>query len=366
MRANSNDISAGGGAQTSSRVIGIDILRIALALVVFMFHSKMHIDCSYFILNPFLSVGAIVMTGFFMLSGYSLRLVYGEQNIMEKGSLRRFYINRLFGVLPLYYIVAFLYIILIGDETLSDNFLLLPIETLGLQSTFSSLSNISHNGGTWFISCLLLSYVLYPFLQSICKMLRFKNEIILLLVIIVIDIWATIVSMHFKTAGLYANPFYRTIEFACGLILADLNIRNDYPKLNIFRDRKALITSIIFFVGGVSIMRYYLRIDDYMQYNWLALPCFSVMLLSLGTIKIPLLENVKSIGYLGKISYAFFLSQFFVWTITRIITEWVGYDYNWLRISLSLVLCLLISIIMYEVVQRPIEKYIKPKILAYV
>lgn len=363
IKINKNRIP--GRTKAPSRVVGIDVLRIALALIIFMFHAKMHIDCSYFILNPFMSVGAVAMTGFYMLSGYSLYLVYGEHNLIEKSNLSRFYIKRIFSILPLYYIVSILYIIIMGKETLLENLLLFPIEALGIQSTFSSLSYISHNGGTWFISCLILAYVVYPFLQSICKMLTLKQKATILCLLIVIDIWAAIVSRYFATVGLYTNPFYRIIEFACGIIIADININSNHKMINVFRGGVALVVSIMLLVGGISIVRYYLRIDDYMQYNCLALPCYTIMLFSLGSIEIPKLNNVKSISYFGKVSYAFFLSQFYVWPITRFLIRYAGWDNNLLRIFVSLTLCILISIMMYELIQRPLEKYIKPRILSY-
>ena len=43
-----------------------------------------HFGCDYYFLTPFVSVGTIAMTGFFLLSGYALRLVYGHQNIIEQ------------------------------------------------------------------------------------------------------------------------------------------------------------------------------------------------------------------------------------------------------------------------------------------
>ncbi|MGN0999480.1 MAG: hypothetical protein ACI4PO_08005, partial [Faecousia sp.] len=54
------------------RLVGLDIFRIASALVVMLFHSWCHIGCTYGVLEPFISMGAVFMTGFFLLSGFSL------------------------------------------------------------------------------------------------------------------------------------------------------------------------------------------------------------------------------------------------------------------------------------------------------
>lgn len=56
------------------RLIGLDVLRILSALVIFAFHSISHIGANYGQLNGFFSMGAIFMTAFFMLSGLSLSL----------------------------------------------------------------------------------------------------------------------------------------------------------------------------------------------------------------------------------------------------------------------------------------------------
>ena len=62
------------------RVVSLDIFRFLLAFLVFLFHSWMHIGCYYsWIFTPFISMGAIAMTAFFILSGYSLYLAYGGE-----------------------------------------------------------------------------------------------------------------------------------------------------------------------------------------------------------------------------------------------------------------------------------------------
>lgn len=339
----------------------MDVLRVAMALLIYMFHSNCHFNCHYGILNDIVSVGAIAMTGFFMLSGYSLRLVYGEKNLVEIKELSRFYVKRMLGVLPLYYTLALLYVLVLGNETLGQNLLLLPIEMLGLQSTFCSLFGVTHNGGTWFISCLLLGYLIYPFLQAIVKQLRTKHKIMLLLVLVFIDLWATIVPHKFNTAGIYDNPFYRILEFAIGLVVADVNMIEEGCWMKVLRSRGMLVMSILVFMVGVSVVQHLKDVNDYMLLNWIVLPCFILMLFPLGYIKMPHLEKSKLLNYASCISYAFFLSQYFAWQSGKWFVEIIGYNHNWVRIAFTFTLCVLISILLYEVVQKRLVGLIRKR-----
>ena len=359
-----NSISnAGGDRSTSSRIVGLDIMRIALAILIYMFHSIGHIGCNYSFLTDFASVGAIAMTGFFLLSGYALRLVYGDSDIMEKRNLARFYFKRLISVLPLYYATAIIYIFSIGEESTIDNLFLLPIEALGLQSTFSSLFEFSHNDGTWFISCILLAYFVYPLLQSIVKQLALKHKVILLLILMAIDIWAVVISHRFEIARTYDNPFYRIIEFTCGIIVADMNIEYDNKWICVLRNKWVLICTSISLIVGVSLMRHYLTFGDYMLYNVLVLPCTAIMLFSLGSLRMLHPNLTKIVTYMGKISYAFFLVQFFAWPTGLRVIECIGYDSNFIRIATTFTFCCIASVVMYELVQKPIVKLISQKIV---
>ncbi|WP_081353006.1 acyltransferase family protein [Xylanibacter ruminicola] len=160
------------------RNVGLDLLRISLALLIFMFHSNMHFDCHYGVFDHFARYGAIAMTGFFMLSGYALSLS-SKVILTDIGSLKNFLLKRFISIYPLYYFVALAFIILLGSESFQSLALLFPFEALGLQSCFTSLSKISHNGGTWFISCLTICYLLYPLLQWIIIRLKVKEKVIL-------------------------------------------------------------------------------------------------------------------------------------------------------------------------------------------
>lgn len=359
MSKKTNEIQVRDFQSTSHRVIGLDLLRIALALLIFMFHSWMHFGCRYSYMTDFVSVGAIAMTGFFLLSGYSMRIVYGEQNLIDKKNISRFYFRRIISIIPLYYIVALVYIVFMGKESLLENLLLFPIEALCLQSTFSSLFNVTHNGGTWFISCIMLAYLFYPFLQTIFKQISNRSKLLILLVLVFIDIWAAIIRIKFNTAWTYENPFYRGIEFTCGLIIADINISYNGKIMRFLRSWSTLIISIIILIVGISLVQNYMDISDYMLLNIIALPCFIIMLFPLGYLKMPNIENSRIVNYLSKISYAFFLSQYFAWITGKWFVDLIGYNQNWVRILFSLTLCIVISVIMYELIQRPITRLIK-------
>lgn len=119
-------------------------MRISLALLIFAFHSRIHVlQCNYGLLNGFIDMGAIAMTGFFLLSGYALHLSYGKKDMSDIPSIRKFYIKRLIAILPLYYTWAIIKVILHifekGTAAAIEETVLLPVESLGMQSWFATL-----------------------------------------------------------------------------------------------------------------------------------------------------------------------------------------------------------------------------------
>lgn len=114
------------------RVVGLDVLRILSMLIVFLFHSKLNYNCNYGIFNDFIGMGAIFMTLFFILSGFSLFMTYNKENVIEILGLKRFYIKRFISIIPMYYFMAILFVIFLGRETFIDNIRIAPIEIWGL------------------------------------------------------------------------------------------------------------------------------------------------------------------------------------------------------------------------------------------
>lgn len=358
-----------GGAK--KRIIGLDVLRIFLAVLIYLFHSHMHFKCDYFLFNPFISMGAIAMTGFFMLSGYILHQTYINSNLTQIQEIKNFYLKRFITVLPLYYFVAIIYSLYGTAEdivTMKENVLLFPVELLCLQTTFSSLFAFTHNGGTWFISCIMMCYILFPFILNISQQLSNRSKIILAFFICVILLYAPIVQYAFGVSMIYENPFYRSIEFTVGVLLSSLicYTPNDSKIIKKLQNKGTAFFVLIVLVSGVTFARV-LGIPDvtYMLYNWIALPCFAALIVSLTSESCSVdVKKNKIIVYLSNISFAFFCCQILpVWVLSGKTCEIMGNDSNFFRIAISFAYCLVGSIIIHELIEKPCSKYLRFKFL---
>lgn len=341
------------------RVIGLDIIRLGLVLLIYLFHSHMHYKCDYWKFNDFISMGAISMTAFFMLSGYSLHIADGGKNLLDKDALKYFYVKRFWGIMPLYYFMGALYVIYLvctGRETLLKEIALSPVELLGLQSYFSTLFNFSHNGGTWFVSCLLCCYFIYPFLEKICGFLGRNKKVCAIAVLSGILLIAPIVQHGFHLSSIYTNPFFRILEFIIGILIAQLNevkVR-DLSLIKLARNKYFANFCFLLLLLGVSIAVKVNIPMDYMLYSWIGLPCFIVLFFYWGGVHG---SEPKIMLYLSKISYAFFLMQLFLWQITRKIFECTGLpEINALKIFISFSVCIIGASALHNWIEEPIKR----------
>lgn len=340
------------------------MLRISLALIIFLFHSQMHFHCSYGILNRFVSVGAITMTAFFMLSGYVLEISNNKLDLSNISTIKTFYIKRLISIMPLYLFIHLVRMFVWNTESISNRIFMFPIQTLGIQSQFSTLFSHAHNGGSWFISCLLACYFVFPLMHTLIKALSGKNILLLLGLLVFIMLWSPIVQIKLGTNSIYDNPFFRFIEFSIGISL--YHLRKNFCENNFYRILSGypiMIIATITLICGISLSVPRLA-SNYMAYNWLALPCFIILILNLGNHPLNSLKNSFIIKYAGSISFTFYLAQMLaLWPSSRKLLSFIGYDNNTLRIIISFSLCLIFAILLHELIEVKSAKYLKAKLL---
>lgn len=341
-----------------------------MAFLIFMFHSRIHVlHCSYGFLNYFVDMGAIAMTGFFMLSGYVINLSYSRKDMSSSVELKRFYLKRLISIIPLYFIWAFILVIanvlVNGKSAIVEEFVLFPIEILGIQSVYSSLFEFSHNGGSWFISCILICYFLYPLLQNITKNITDKNRLVVISVLSVILLWSPFVQHYFHLQSIYSNPFFRVLEFSIGILVSQMNNSSNPCKIILtMRSSIVCIMSLIFLVLGVTIARIINIPGDYMLYNWVALPCFISLIISLGSYNFKEFQNSKLIKYLSELSFCIFLGQIiYIWSVVKYFLNYFGSETNMMNILVSFIVVLGIANVLHYFVEIPSSKYLTQRFI---
>lgn len=336
-----------------------------------MFHSHIHVlKCDYGFLNGFVSMGAIAMTGFFLLSGYAINLSSGNKDMTDIKEVKRFYVKCLISILPLYYVWALIVIVTNiiekGVPAIWEELILWPIETLGLQSVFSTLFPYSHNGGSWFISCILFCYFVFPLLHILTRKLDNKKRFTLIIFLSATLLYSPIVQRYFQLQSIYSNPFFRILEFTIGILVCQMNIKEDTNcQIIQFLRRPAIcILTTIALVLGVSIAFFIGVPADFMLYSWVALPCFVALLVSLGHMELQCLKKSRTIQYLSALSFSIFLSQIIaVWYIVKYTMEYVGCDINMVKIIVSAMICFTIANLLHFCIEVPSAKYLKAKFL---
>lgn len=352
----------------NSRIAGLDVFRVLAVLVVLMFHTKINHGCDFGVVDSFARMGAIFMTGFFMMSGYVLFANYSSKKIIELPNLREFYLKRIIGIVPLYLFVSIVYMLFWGDENLKQNLVLFPIETFGLQSYFTSLFDVSHNSGTWFISCLFFCYLLFPLMQEVAKQISNKAKIITIIFCAAVILWAPVIVHTFNTAGIYESPFFRALEFFIGVLLCAR--KPDYST-GFAKKCFAALSSLWAFVVELGILFSLVTLADskniavgnYMIYNVFALPIFMVMIITLSSVKSDVLSKSKVLNYGAKISYAFFLAQTFNTEIENFIFAKLNIESNGLKILIPFIVCGVLAAAMHHLVEKPCGKFLKKKLL---
>lgn len=310
-------------------------------------------------------MGAIAMTGFFLLSGYTLNLT--NRKVENVGDIKKFYLKRLISILPLYYAWALVNIgvniLFDGVQAVYEELILFPIQAIGIQSVYARLFPFSHNGGSWFISCILICYFVYPLIQTLTKSLTDRARKRIILILGAILLYSPFVQHYFHLQPIYTNPFFRVLEFSIGILVSQMNIKTQTDNKLILLMRKPLVCvlSVIGLVAGISIA-YYIGVPHYtMLYSWVALPCFISLLVSLGYLNF---KSSRVLQYLSNLSFSIFLSQLnVVWYGVKFILGTIGYENNIAKILLSAVVCFGIANFFHYCIEKPSTKYLKAKFL---
>ena len=343
--------------------------------MVFMFHSNIHLGCTYGWITPLVYYGAVAMTGFFMLSGFVICNLYLNRDFSILSNVKQFLIRRFASLWPAYIVVAMLAILeKLLDESFAVNEILkallqMPPLLIGYSSAFSSLFNYVPNGGTWFVSCIMVCYVAAPFIILMLKQMGLRARATMLIIASLILFHAPLIVYAFHTHDIYSNILFRLLEFLIGMIMATMLAEWSLcrPKY-VYANIAAIILVICAFVAGILVLRSLPITGSYLAKIMLcsifAIPCFAGLIMLLFPNEHFTISQNRFVSYISAITYPFFLSQFFCFRITRLLILSNSFlNCNLFRVLLSFVICVLMSIVLYEAVQKPAKGYILNNLL---
>lgn len=355
------------------RIFLIDFLRIVCALLIYLRHSVTMFGCSYGQgwNDFFLQMTSPVMTCFFVLSGFSIHYQHRADDFTDEWT-RKYLIKRLISIMPSYLLVVLIWPIF-NPAQLMDWVVLLPVDLLGLQTSYRTLFGILHNGGTWFVSCILFCYAAYPVLKAVLGSVKKKASLLMLVIPHFLLIYSSYIAPRFSLDGLYSNPIARMGEFMIGAAFAEMMFATGKADTinDISSDEKievggAIPLCAIMILGVVSYI--IARLNNHTEiklllYSYMPIPIILILLFLAYHIRCERLEKSRILSVLSGMSYQFFLTQMFLWNISSRILKIIHRKGNNAKIVVSLCACTIISFLVWRFIDRPIKSMLQKRLL---
>lgn len=319
----------------------IDFIRTICCLGIVIYHFACHTNSGLSVLTHTVNsnVGNIIVTVFFMVSGFVL-----YHNNKEVKSLKSFYYKRFKSIFPSFYLCWFIFyvinVIKVRTPFYAGNLLKLLLTLIGQDGYTQQRIVNYYTVGEWFIGALIIVYVLYPLLLKAHK----KNGLLTLLALSILT-----AIVHIFNIPVISPGFPGICESCLKLYLGILM----YEQINNI-NKPTLVASILFIVIYSFIKISFLNIALDIVYSI----CLFAILFKIGTLlsKNELFKKVSS--FIGGISYQIFLLQHMV----IIYALELANPTNTLFSLLVMILCIIITIVFAYIISRIVKLTLNTKL----
>lgn len=292
---------------------GLDLLRILAAFALaFFFHYAIVLGGSPFrgsLVGDFLNTnGGYVVELFFVISGFVIYNAYSKRIRDGKCVFTRFLLDRIIRLYPT--VIATVIVICIimwtgyalYNEPVTDNanvsIIAIILNIVGLNGgTISEAAGMSVNGPSWYISVLLVCYVLFYIIIKLCRKSKGAENVCFALIITIgIFLYFYPVTMPF----LLMSSARGYVFFFIGVFIAKIQQRVDW-RGNII----LCIASIVLIAMYAFAYNYDLITNNGLEIG-LAIVCPIVVFFICFT-PLEYICNNKIVRFLGGISYGVFM-----------------------------------------------------------
>lgn len=342
-------------------------LRAVFAFLVFMSHWGMIDD--NFDSHVFFE-GYVGVSFFFVLSGFIIAYNY-EDRFLQGLKKKNFYIARFARIYPLHILTTLLSAVLFVFPVVIDNLSFLGIaNAMGkfvlnlclLQAYIpESVVYFSYNSPSWSLCCEQLFYLLCPFVFVKFRK-TFSLGVIILLVIVLMSFGMWITPENRYNDFWYVNPVLRFPEFLLGVLVYRIyKIRR--PNWPVVIYSLIEILCIALFIGFYIMAEYVPLVYRCSVYYMLPIALLILVFSWSGGAVSKIFSN-KIFIWLGETSYGFYLYHFILVSLVIRIFNMFELDCEpWLGVLIIFVLTLFVSGISYSRFEKPVNKWIKNKLL---
>jgi peptidoglycan/LPS O-acetylase OafA/YrhL len=306
----------------------LDVLRGKAAMAVLIFHLFAVFD---FPLQEIFGLGRYGVTLFFLLSGAVIYITLDRQ---KNGKLLVFFLNRIFRIVPLFYVVLILIMLI------SEKYDLFPFLLLGFLEPKSFNKII---GVEWSIYAEVIFYLLAPIIVLRSPRILISTLVFTLLLAIVWRIYFYAPIHNVETRQyLFFQPINNFYNFIAGVLLW-----RSLPAIKQRLSFNVLLASLIGIMCIVVITKFIIGNSFFMVADILFLILFSYLIIIYTYIPKNLLFDL--FASLGTISYSIYLVHYPILILVSRdqITGFRGID-----AILGLIIVILTSIITFNFIEK--------------
>ncbi|MGV0919497.1 acyltransferase family protein [Empedobacter falsenii] len=341
-------------------------LRFFFAFVVFLSHLtfvKTDLAWYNYLKNNVFFEGYLGVGFFFILSGFVLALNY-EKKVIDNPNFdkKKFYIARIARIYPLHVLTfcVMLPFVIINvwqgyfhwDIAGANLFLLQSY--IPVKDFYFSINNVS-----WSISTELFFYFMFPFYVIwLHKFPKLKYVLLLIIPIIIFAEPYFRTNMKLEKAIFYINPIVRSFDFILGIITCQIYKKIKDTPINFSKGTLIEIAAItvlaIFFYFHSDVARAF----RYGIYYWIPMVGI-VLIFALQKGLFSRILQLKSLVYLGEISFAFYMIHMIV---IKYGNQYLSKINDFQKIGIYFVIALILSALTFEYFEKPVAKWIKSKV----
>ena len=294
-----------------TRLFSLDFIRALACIMIVVFHfsidgRKLYTEGS--ILKNF-SLGCLGVSLFIILSGVALSL--SDKKISYWEYLKK----RIKTIYPLIYICSIFFVIIyfMFFPTIFDNIPLyrLIYSIIGIDGLLSYKISTFNIVGEWYIGCIMILYLIYPFIKKCIDKFPYITFFILL------TIYLLVIHFYGLELSMDRNPLVRLFDLALGIYFVKIFI-----KKPISENKK----KICYFISTiVMIFTLFIKNDICTMYN-ITLGGISTFVVLYGVSNYIRINGIKNIiSIISKHSYVIFLVHHQIQLLLS--ARFSGYEY---------------------------------------